>query len=76
MSQKIHLWYNTIIYGPLAQLGARFVRNEEVVGSNPIWSIYRIPNSIVTSPFPRASSIIFLSALMCPSLVYAHEFDP
>ncbi len=25
--------------GPLAQLGARFVRNEEVVGSNPIWSM-------------------------------------
>ena len=24
-----------------AQLGARFVRNEEVVGSNPIWSISR-----------------------------------
>ena len=49
------LRYTPLIRGDVAQLGERFVRNEEAVGSSPIFSTNQKP---VTAGF-------FLSGLRC-----------
>src|SRR5713226_10462426 len=70
--------YDTnLAFGPLAQLGERLVRNQEVGGSSPPRSTNLLPKRIHEVPWPlrglRASAVGTGSSYAVPQIGYADD---